>query len=116
MTGILILIGSLICLKEESQWTGYLFSVYFKIGFLNSRLPNGQMLNRWLSEKNNLSVVRLRFQGAKKEASVPEADKKRVEICVVLGCVLNFMMCSKGIYTGLIRTEIGNWNSDGYFH
>ena len=29
-------------------------------------LPNGQMLNRWLSEKNNLSVVRLRFRGAKK--------------------------------------------------
>ena len=41
---------------------------------------------------------------------------KRVEICVVLGCVFNFMMCSKVIYTGLIKTEIGNWNSDGYFH
>ena len=26
------------------------------------------------------------------------------------------MMCSKVIYTGLIKTEIGNWNSDGYFH
>ena len=25
------------------------------------------------------------------------------------------MMCSKVIYTGLIRTEIGNWNSDCYF-
>ena len=25
------------------------------------------------------------------------------------------MMCSKVIYTGLIKTEIGNWNSDGYF-
>ena len=35
MTGSLILIGSLRCLKEESQWTWYLFSVYFKIGFLN---------------------------------------------------------------------------------
>ena len=35
MTGILILIGSLSCFKEESQWTRYLFSVYFKIGFLN---------------------------------------------------------------------------------
>ena len=30
-----------------------------------TRLPNGQMLNRWLSEKNNSSVVRLRFRGAK---------------------------------------------------
>ena len=26
------------------------------------------------------------------------------------------MMCSKVIYTGMIKTEIGNWNSDGYFH
>ena len=26
---------SLRCLKEESQWTWYLLSVYFKIGFLN---------------------------------------------------------------------------------
>ena len=26
------------------------------------------------------------------------------------------MMCSKVIYTGLIKTKIGNWNSDGYFH
>ena len=25
------------------------------------------------------------------------------------------MMCSKVIYTGLIKIEIGNWNSDGYF-
>ena len=25
------------------------------------------------------------------------------------------MMCSKVIYTGLIKTEIGNWNSDGGF-
>ena len=41
---------------------------------------------------------------------------KHVEICVVLGCVFNFMMCSKVIYTGLIKTEIGHWNSDGYFH
>ena len=41
---------------------------------------------------------------------------KRVEIRVVLGCVFTFMMCSKVIYTGLIKTEIGNWNSDGYFH
>ena len=41
---------------------------------------------------------------------------KHVEICVVLGCVFNFMMCSNAIYTGLIKTEIGNWNSDGYFH
>ena len=41
---------------------------------------------------------------------------KRVEIHVVLGCVFNFMMCWKVIYTGLIKTEIGNWNSDGYFH
>ena len=40
----------------------------------------------------------------------------RVEICVVLGCVFNFMMCSKVIYTALIKTEISNWNSDGYFH
>ena len=24
------------------------------------------------------------------------------------------MMCSKVIYTGLIKTEISNWNSDGY--
>ena len=31
-----------------------------------SRLPNGQMLTRWLSEKKNLSVFRLRFRGAKK--------------------------------------------------
>ena len=41
---------------------------------------------------------------------------KRVEIRVVLGCIFNFMMCSKVIYTGLIKTEIGNWDSDGYFH
>ena len=41
---------------------------------------------------------------------------KCVKIRVVLGCVLNFMMCSKVIYTGLIMTEIDNWNSDGYFH
>ena len=41
---------------------------------------------------------------------------KRVEICFVLVCVFNFMMCSKVIYTGLIKTEIGNWNSVGYFH
>ena len=41
---------------------------------------------------------------------------KRVEIRVVLGCVFNFMMCSKVIYTGLIKAETGNWNSDGYFH
>ena len=27
------------------------------------------------------------------------------------------MMCSKKvIYSGLIKTEIGNWNSDDYFH
>ena len=26
------------------------------------------------------------------------------------------MMCSKVIYTGLIKTEIGSCNSDGYFH
>ena len=26
------------------------------------------------------------------------------------------MMCLKVIYTGLIKTEIGNLNSDGYFH
>ena len=38
---------------------------------------------------------------------------KRVEI--VLGCVFNFMMCLKVIYTDLIKTEIGNWNSDGYY-
>ena len=25
------------------------------------------------------------------------------------------MMCSKVVYTGLIKTEIGKWNSDGYF-
>ena len=41
---------------------------------------------------------------------------KRVEIRVVLGCVFNFMTCSKVIYTSLIKTEMGNWNSDGYFH
>ena len=41
---------------------------------------------------------------------------KRVDIRVDLGCVFNFMMCSKVIYTGLIKIEIGNWNSDGYFH
>ena len=41
---------------------------------------------------------------------------KRVEIRVALDCVFNFMMCSKVIYTSLIKTEIGNWNSDGYFH
>ena len=35
VTGILILIGSLRCLKEKTQWTCYLHSVYFKIGFLN---------------------------------------------------------------------------------
>ena len=41
---------------------------------------------------------------------------KCVEIHVVLGCVFNFMMCPKVIDTGLIKTEIGNWNSDGFFH
>ena len=41
---------------------------------------------------------------------------KSVEIRVVWGCVFNFMMCPKVIYTGLMKTEIGNWNSDGYFH
>ena len=41
---------------------------------------------------------------------------KRVEIRVVLGCVVNFMMCSKVIYTGLIKTEISNWNTDDYIH
>ena len=39
-----------------------------------------------------------------------------VGICVVLGCVFNLMMYSKVIYTGLIKTEISNWNYDGYFH
>ena len=34
--------------------------------FAIARLPNGQMLNSWLSEKNNLSVSRLNFRGAKK--------------------------------------------------
>ena len=38
------------------------------------------------------------------------------EIRVILGCVFNFMMCSKVIYTGLIKPEIVNCNSDGYFH
>ena len=32
------------------------------------------------------------------------------------GLCIQFMMCSKVIYTGQIKTEIGNWNSDGYFH
>ena len=41
---------------------------------------------------------------------------KHVEICVVFGCVFNFMMCSKVKYTGLIKTEIGYWNSEGYIH
>ena len=50
------------------------------------------------------------------EEGEPEADKKRVEIRVVLGCVFDFMMCSKVIYTGLIKTEMDNWASDGYFH
>ena len=31
-----------------------------------TRISNGRMLNRWLSEKNNSSVFRLRFRGAKK--------------------------------------------------
>ena len=40
---------------------------YLKISMEHfTRLPNGQMLNRWLSEKNNSSVVPLRFRGAKK--------------------------------------------------
>ena len=45
--------------------------------------------------------------------------QKQIKTCrnsCCLGCVLNFMTCSKVIYTGLIKTEIGNWNSDGYFH
>ena len=25
------------------------------------------------------------------------------------------MLCSKVIYTGLIKTEIGNWNADGFY-
>ena len=35
MTGTLILISSLGCLKEDSQDMILVFSVYFKIGFLN---------------------------------------------------------------------------------
>ena len=42
------------------------FNRYINISVIIARLPNGQMLNRWFSEKNNLSVVRLRFRGAKK--------------------------------------------------
>ena len=49
-----------------------------------------------------LSVLLLREEG------VPDAEYKSVEICVVLGCVFNFMKCSKVIYTGLIKTEISN--------
>ena len=41
---------------------------------------------------------------------------KRLESRVVFGCVFNFMMCSKVIYTGLIKTDISNRISDGYFH
>ena len=39
-----------------------------------------------------------------------------MEFRVVLGCVFNFTMYSNVIYTGLIKTEIGNWNFDCYFH
>ena len=39
-----------------------------------------------------------------------------METRVVLGCVFNFMTCSKVLYTGLIKTEIDDWNFDGYFH
>ena len=39
---------------------GFLFLFYPRL-----HVPNGQMLNRWLSEKNNSSVVWLRFRGAK---------------------------------------------------
>ena len=31
-----------------------------------TRLPNDLMLNHWLNKKNNLSVFRFRFRGAKK--------------------------------------------------
>ena len=37
---------------------------------------------------------------------------KSVEIRVVLGSVFIFKMCSKVIYTGLIKTEIGNRLTD----
>ena len=50
-----------------------------------SRIPNDRMLNRWLSERSTGSRY------------------KRVEFRVVLGCVFNFMMCSKVIYTGRSR-------------
>ena len=35
-----------------------------------SRLPSGQLLKRWLSEKNNSSVFWLRFRGAKRLTNV----------------------------------------------
>ena len=67
----------LYCVKKQSHiayQSLYLFiflSLQWKFlsQFLSSysRLPNGQMLNRWLSKKNNLSVFWLRFWGAKKE-------------------------------------------------
>ena len=53
-----------------------LFSFFDEVSFLVikwvnvfsgfSRLPNDLMLNHWLNKKNNLSVFRFRFRGAKK--------------------------------------------------
>ena len=54
----------------ECYSTGILYK--FKLSQKNlasvtvTRPPNGQMLNRWLSEKSNLSVIWLRFRGAKR--------------------------------------------------
>ena len=61
-----IAIGLKECLKEIILcFTLILGDIFFCIiGFSKPRLPNGQMLNRWLSEKNNSSVFRLRFHGA----------------------------------------------------
>ena len=107
----------------------------------STRLPNGQMLNRWLNEKNNLSVVQLRFRGAKKvkkccmfcilqliflvlgrESKIGECHATSY-VSLPLWCKKAvrefspfFMMYSKVIYTDLTKTEIGNCNSDGYFH
>ena len=65
-----------VCIKLTRRCTGWSAHLMCALKYhafsnglhngLYTRLPNGQMLNRWLSDKNNASVIQLRFRGAKK--------------------------------------------------
>ena len=76
------------------------------------------------NEQNQLKSLLIKYQSVfsfcqiyflREEGVLVRSRYKRVEIRVVFGCVFNFMMCLKVIYTDLIKTEIGNWNSDYHF-